>query len=35
MTDNFQIVTLVRPDYPRDAIRAEQQGLIKLEVRVG
>lgn len=35
MTENFQIVTLVRPDYPRDAIRAEQQGLIKLEVRVG
>ncbi len=35
LSEMFQVTRIVRPDYPREAIRAGQQGIVSLEVRVG
>ena len=34
-SDQFQVLHMVRPEYPVEAIERNQQGLVRLEVRVG
>lgn len=35
LSELFQVTRIVRPEYPREAVLLEQQGLVSLEVRVG
>ncbi len=35
LSEMYQVTRIVRPEYPTEAIRGNQQGIVSLEVRVG